>query len=187
MTLLQRPVSDEAFSIAAMHSDRARQFVTRLGWNLVVDKYGWEYDEYDDGRSEIFLVSSDAMHLASCRLRAAKYGSMIEDHFSEVFPNGSAMVASNRNNFYEISRFVTSPDLCRQRRETALDKLVQQLHRAMATKPVGSRFLAVTFRSGLRLIARRGIHCACLDEAYLADKRICLIEVRASGPLGPDS
>lgn len=178
MVLLQSSASEKAFSVAAMHSDRARQFVMRLGWNLVVDQYGWESDEYDDGKSEIFLVSSGVMHLTSCRLRAAKYGTMLEDHFSEQFPKGCSIVASNRTNFYELSRLVTNPDLCHRRREIALDELIRQLRGAMAAKPVGTRFLAIAFGSALRLMARRGIHCECLDESNLGGERIFLIEVR---------
>ena len=181
MALLQSPAGEKAFLFAAMHSDRARQFVIRLGWNLRVDECGWETDEYDDGRSEIILVSSGASHLASCRLRSANDGTMLEDHFSAIFPKGSAIVASNRGNFFELSRLVTSPELSHRRREVALRELARQLQYAMAARPVGVRLFAVTFGSALRLMARRGINCACLDESYLGGERIFLVEVLPEG------
>ena len=178
MVLLQSSASEKAFSIAAMHSDRARQFVIRLGWNLRVDQCGWESDEYDDGRSEILLVSSGALHLASCRLRSARHGTMLEDHFSTLFPGVCATVASNRDNFYELSRLVTSPDLCRRQREISLGELAVSLRSVMVSKPSGTRFFAVTFGPALRLMARRGIQFFCLDESRLGNEPIFLVEVR---------
>lgn len=175
--VLQGLANDKLFSIAAMHSDRARQFVTRLGWNLKVDQCGWESDEYDDERSEIFLISSGALHLASCRLRSAQHGTMLEDHFSALFPEVCAIVSSNRDVFCELSRLVTNPDLCRQRREMALDELVIKLRRAMAAKPVGTRFVAVTFWPALRLMLRRGVQFSRLGESCLGDERIFAIEI----------
>lgn len=180
MALLQSAAGKNVFSVAAMHSDRAKQFVVRLGWNLKVNQCGWELDEYDDERSEVLLVSSGALHLASCRLRPAQYGTMLEEHFSALFPKACAIVASNRDKFYELSRLVTNPDLCRRRREAALSNLNLKLLNAMAAKPIGARFLAITFGPALRLMAWRGIQFSRLDESYLDGERIFVVEVMNS-------
>ena len=45
MVLVQKKDAEREFLIAGMHSDRARQFVTRLGWDLRTDEFGWEVDE----------------------------------------------------------------------------------------------------------------------------------------------
>ena len=177
MVLAQRKDAEREFLIAGMYSDRARQFVTRLGWDLRIDEFGWEVDEYDDCHSEVIMVSLGVLHQASCRLRPAFHGTMLEDHFSNVFRSGRKIISSARDDFFELSRLVTSPDLRHSQRSSALAALLEKVKSAMEKKPRESRVFAVVFRQVYKLIKRYGIECICLEEATLGRDSIMLVEI----------
>ena len=70
---------------SSMFKDRASQFSERLGWNVQVDKNGFERDPYDR-LNPIYVVIEDAVgrHAGSMRLLPTTGRTMINDHFTSA-------------------------------------------------------------------------------------------------------
>ncbi len=70
---------------ATMFSDRAKQFHTRLGWEVDVDDEGAERDSYDD-LNPMYIVweRPDGTHGGSLRLLPTTERTMLNDHFQDL-------------------------------------------------------------------------------------------------------
>ena len=91
----------------SMFRDRADQFVRRLGWDVHVDQYGWEHDEYDM-LNPLYVIceSREGKHLGSMRFLPTTGRNMIEDHFSHLLNGG--MIADPK--IWECTRFCLGSD-----------------------------------------------------------------------------
>jgi N-acyl-L-homoserine lactone synthetase len=89
-----------------MYSDRKSQFIQRLEWKIKANSRGLEIDEYDtNGALYIVWVDREGQHLGSLRLAPTTRLYMIQDHFSEYFPN----FKPKSEEMWEVSRFCISP------------------------------------------------------------------------------
>lgn len=89
-----------------MHVDRARQFSTRLRWDVIVDQDGEEHDEYDVlNPLYIIMESYDGEHEGSLRLLPTTGRTMVNEHFLEL-TNG---VTISSPHIWECTRFCISP------------------------------------------------------------------------------
>jgi len=68
-----------------MFRDRAAQFKTRLGWDVSVDKDGFERDEYDD-MNPLYVIwqNANGTHGGSMRFLPTTAECMINDHFGHM-------------------------------------------------------------------------------------------------------
>ena len=91
----------------SMFLDRRKQFKTRLCWDVTVNSFGEEQDEYDLLNPLYVIVADDTgRHEASMRLLPSTGQIMVNDHFLEVtdgVPIESPLI-------WECTRFCTSPD-----------------------------------------------------------------------------
>ena len=69
----------------AMFKDRATQFAERLGWDVVVDAYGEERDEYDK-MNPLYVIwqRPDGSHGGSMRALPTTARCMTNDHFKDI-------------------------------------------------------------------------------------------------------
>lgn len=90
----------------SMFRDRAEQFRTRLGWDVQVNEYGWERDEYDD-LNPLYIIWSDARgrHAGSMRALPTVGRTMINDHFTHLTDG----VRIESPLIWECTRFCLSP------------------------------------------------------------------------------
>jgi len=88
-----------------MFKDRKQQFVDRLNWDLNVDKYGNELDEYDRPDSLYVICSNDeGQHCGSMRLRPSNSDTMVKEHFAHIIPG----INFNTEKIWECTRFCSS-------------------------------------------------------------------------------
>lgn len=89
----------------AMFRDRAIQFSERLGWDVSVDAYGEERDEYDD-LNPLYVIwqMPDGGHGGSMRALPTTGPCMTNDHFKDV--TGGAIKSPL---IWESTRFCLSP------------------------------------------------------------------------------
>ena len=68
-----------------MFRDRADQFKTRLGWDVHVDKDGYERDEYDD-LNPLYVIweEPDGSHGGSMRFLPTTGRTMVNEHFGDL-------------------------------------------------------------------------------------------------------
>ena len=68
-----------------MFQDRAAQFKTRLGWDVTVDKDGFERDEYD-AMNPLYVIwqNANGTHGGSMRFLPTTAECMINDHFGHM-------------------------------------------------------------------------------------------------------
>lgn len=97
-----------AFPVLAegMFRDRADQFRTRLGWDVKVNEYGWERDEYD-ALNPLYVIAEDARgrHAGSMRLLPTLGRTMINEHFTHL--TGGVRITSPL--IWECTRFCLAP------------------------------------------------------------------------------
>mgnify|MGYP005986577471 CR=1 FL=1 len=69
----------------SMFQDRAVQFADRLGWDVTVDAYGEERDEYDD-MNPLYVIWQlpDGRHGGSMRALPTTGNCMVNDHFRDI-------------------------------------------------------------------------------------------------------
>lgn len=69
----------------SMFSDRARQFRDRLGWEVRVDRHGWERDEYDLlNPAYVIWQRADGLHGGSMRFLPTEGRTMVNEHFPDL-------------------------------------------------------------------------------------------------------
>ena len=89
----------------SMFLDRGEQFKVRLGWDVTVDEFGEERDEYDLLNPLYVIVANDeGLHEASMRLLPTIGKTMVNDHFLGV-TNG---VSIESPLIWECTRFCVS-------------------------------------------------------------------------------
>lgn len=90
----------------SMFRDRAEQFKTRLGWDVDVNEYGWERDEYDAlNPLYIIWVDKSGRHAGSMRTLPTVGRTMINEHFLHL-TDGVSIVSPL---IWECTRFCLSP------------------------------------------------------------------------------
>lgn len=91
----------------SMFRDRADQFKTRLGWDVTIDRQGYERDEYDD-LNPLYVIYSDknGRHLGSLRFLPTTGQNMLNDHFTHVMGGGTLESPF----IWECTRFCLSQD-----------------------------------------------------------------------------
>lgn len=89
----------------AMFKDRATQFADRLGWEVTVDAYGEERDEYDN-LNPLYVIwqRSDGSHGGSMRALPTTGQCMTNDHFKTI--TGGEIQSPL---IWESTRFCLSP------------------------------------------------------------------------------
>ncbi|KIC48209.1 hypothetical protein RA29_16845 [Tateyamaria sp. ANG-S1] len=91
----------------SMFVDRGAQFKTRLGWDVTVNEFGEERDEYDLLNPLYVIVADEhGRHEASMRLLPTTGQTMVNDHFLDI--NNGVSIESPL--VWECTRFCTSPD-----------------------------------------------------------------------------
>lgn len=97
-----------AFPVLAegMFRDRADQFKTRLGWDVKINEYGWERDEYD-ALNPLYIIAEDARgrHAGSMRTLPTLGRTMINEHFTHL--TGGVRITSPL--IWECTRFCLAP------------------------------------------------------------------------------
>ncbi|MEM9435549.1 MAG: acyl-homoserine-lactone synthase [Pseudomonadota bacterium] len=90
-----------------MFKDRAWQFKERLGWNVTVDKRGWETDEYD-ALIPLYVIweNPDGSHGGSMRLLPTTGRTMVNEHFIHL--TEGVHIASPT--IWECTRFCLAKD-----------------------------------------------------------------------------
>ena len=90
---------------ASMFADRARQFRERLGWEVRVDRNGWERDDYDD-LNPIYVIwqRADGLHGGSLRFLPTEGRTMVNEHFATL----SAGRIYRHPRLWECTRFCLS-------------------------------------------------------------------------------
>lgn len=89
----------------SMFQDRAEQFKTRLGWDVTVNEFGEERDEYDSlNPLYVIVTDEDGRHEASMRLLPTTGKTMVNDHFREITDG----VSIESPMIWECTRFCTS-------------------------------------------------------------------------------
>lgn len=91
----------------SMYEDRARQFKTRLGWDVAVDGRGREQDQYDglDGVTYVVWERPDGRHGGSMRFLPTTGRTMLEEHFSDLAQG----VPIKSPYIWECTRFCLAP------------------------------------------------------------------------------
>jgi N-acyl-L-homoserine lactone synthetase len=153
-----------------MLSHRAGQFVRRHGWPLQLDVEGLEIDEYDDEQATYCLVEEEAKHLASVRLRPAKKGCMVQDHFPDLWRD-----ARKLRRGIEITRFCAAPGLAPDDRLTAVSELLLGLCRYCQRTAIHS-FFGVVFPSAARVIRQAGWTGTVVNEMRAAEGSLLLMQ-----------
>ena len=89
-----------------MFKDRAVQFADRLGWDVSVDAFGEERDEYDD-MNPLYVIWElpDGTHGGSMRALPTTGACMTNDHFKDI--SGGAITSPL---IWESTRFCLSPN-----------------------------------------------------------------------------
>ena len=90
-----------------MFQDRARQFHTRLGWDVAVDDTGSERDAYDD-LNPLYVIweRPDGAHGGSMRFLPTTGDTMVNDHFLHLTDGVRIMSPA----IWECTRFCLAPD-----------------------------------------------------------------------------
>ena len=90
-----------------MFQDRARQFRTRLGWDVSVDEDGLERDQYDALPGVIYTIweQPDGSHGGSMRFLPTTGRTMVDEHFSQLTQG----VRISSPWIWECTRFCLTP------------------------------------------------------------------------------
>ncbi|MBR9864370.1 MAG: autoinducer synthase [Rhodobacteraceae bacterium] len=98
-------ISDCPLLQDTMFRDRKTQFVDRLGWDLTIDRRGWEQDAYDQ-MNPLYAIWQlpDGSHGGSMRVLPTTGPCMTNDHFCDV--TGGAITSPL---IWESTRFCLSP------------------------------------------------------------------------------
>ncbi len=91
----------------SMFRDRTDQFRHRLGWDVTVNEYGWERDEYD-ALNPLYVIweGPDGRHMGSMRTLPTLGRTMVAEHFPHL--TDGVTIASPF--IWECTRFCLSPN-----------------------------------------------------------------------------
>ena len=95
----------------SMFKHRADQFYRRLGWEVNINEYGEERDEYDD-ENPLYVIweDSDGRHAGSMRFLPTTGPTMVNDHFRHL--TGGVKIESPL--IWECTRFCLAPQVDRR-------------------------------------------------------------------------
>lgn len=132
-------VANQDRLLGEMFTARKRLFADRLGWDVQVDRRGWETDRYDP-LHPLYLIctGADGRHQGSLRLLPTTGDTMLRDVFASVFDG----VAIESPFIWECTRF------CIESGNTS--KGASGLHRATTALLLG--ICETGLRSGIRQI-----------------------------------
>lgn len=153
---------------------RSQQFVNRLGWNLCVDAQGSEIDDYDDEAATYVCVTQGDKHMLSCRLRSISSGTMIEQCFSDAFPQASGFLGCQRKSLWELTRFCRAPDIDVDQSAQALRTMSYALD-AIRDNAGATGFVAVVYPHFARFLNRIGTRYLRIDDGIIDDRKSFLI------------
>jgi N-acyl-L-homoserine lactone synthetase len=159
---------------ASVFSDRVRQFVDRLKWDLCVTPDGYEVDEYDDNDSEYLVVHKKNRHLGSCRVRPVSAGTMLIDHFRPFFPEAAEFLSNQKNRVVELTRFCRAPDLSVDESKQMLSKLADTLDNYRDAKYL-TGFMAVVFPQITRFLDSIGVRYLIVSKSRMRHQTVYLI------------
>lgn len=95
-------------TLESMYSHRALQFSERLAWEVSVDRFGMEIDQYDTlDPTYVVICNADGIHLASMRLLPMNTPNMLFDHFHDMLPADFLFDVND----LECTRFCLNPEL----------------------------------------------------------------------------
>ncbi len=143
---------------AAIHRDRAAQFVRRHGWPLELTGDGAEIDAFDMPGTEYLICESDGCHLASLRLRRASIGCMAETAFPEMWRRHGAVLGG----MSEVTRLCSAPWLDGASCRAAIAELLIGLCRH-GRRSGQEQLFGVVYPGVARAIARDGWTAQKLD------------------------
>ena len=152
----------------SLASDRNRQFVDRLGWDLEITADGLEIDRYDIKGTTYVVIEQDGQSFGSCRLRPASLSTMIEDCFLDYLPGASIFLERYRDRLFELTRFCRSPDISAKECKAMLPIIGRTLE-AFRAKHNALGFVAVVYPSVARLMRRNGVVLTTITTGQLAD------------------
>jgi N-acyl-L-homoserine lactone synthetase len=109
-----------ADQVRAMHRDRRRIFVDKLGWDVPVSADGLEIDQFDneDAAYLVALDDSRTRHLGSVRLLPSTKPHIL----GTAFPDLCGGEVPMGQDVWEITRFCVSPDI----RDYAINTRIQR-------------------------------------------------------------
>lgn len=110
--------------LGEMFKARKRLFADRLGWDVTVDRNGWEVDQYDP-INPLYLISTDenGAHLGSLRLLPTTGDTMLRDVFASVF-DGTVIESPF---IWECTRFCIESDKSGERISAGLHQATTAL------------------------------------------------------------
>ena len=155
-------------------SDRRRQFVDRLQWDLCLTRTGHEVDEYDDAESTYLVVHKHDKHMGSCRVRPTTSSTMVTDHFYDSFPDAPHFLRMQKGKLYELTRFCRSPDISSGQSKEMLRQLCLLLDGFRTQKKL-SGFIAVVFPKVARFMDTIGMRYIVISDAIVNGQPTYLI------------
>ena len=158
----------------SLGTDRRRQFIDRLQWDLRVGCDGVEVDDYDVAGTTYIAAHHQGQHFGSCRVRPLSLSNMIADHFSECFSSAQWFLDQYRADLLEITRFCRSPDITRVQCKLMLDGMRVAME-TVRRRYSADGFVAVVHPGVARLMRINGIPVICVAEGSLNDGSECLL------------
>ena len=184
--------------LESLFLDRGAQFVRRLGWDLCVTPNGAEIDEYDSEGTTYLVVHKDGRHIGSCRMRPVSAGTMIVDHFREVFPGAVMFLCGQEHRVYELTRFCRSPKASKEEAREMLEIMAEMIDSfrdengltgfVAVVYPEIARFLSSIGVRFLRLACSqadgREIHMICIVHCVRVDRLVARSRLSEKSQLG---
>ena len=163
---------------ASMHKHRGDQFGKRLSWSVSIDDDGCEIDQYDDEQCLYVGVMKDRTHILSCRVRPFVTGSMLSDHFGDLFTEDARSLVDLERDF-EITRLCRAPLIGAQVASEAMFQLFEKLH-FMQKAGLFRSLIGVVYPPTKKVLQRVGLrprtlaavsrHKRCLQLIQIVDR-----------------
>ena len=162
-----------------IYKARAHQFIDRLRWDLCVEKYGGEMDQFDDAHAYYVVVREHGKHILSCRIRSARSGTMIEECFSDALPFAKEFIPLHRGSLWEVTRFCKCPEASPMKSAIALRAMSFELD-GFQDYIGATGFVAVVYPHFSRFLQRLGVRFLRLSDGVINDERVQFICVTHS-------
>lgn len=149
---------------SGIFTDRKRQFVDRLQWDLCLTPAGQELDEYDDEESDYLVVHDKGRHMGSCRVRPTTSNTMITDHFLDSFQDADHFLTMQKGRMYELTRFCRSPDISADQSKEMLSDIGSLMDQFRDQKNL-TGFVAVVFPKVARFMDTIGMRYVIISQS----------------------